>query len=320
MNKSVDRLLSRFKVRPVLVDVGASGAPPEIWKEVAQHSIYVGFDPDLREMHEISDGSFLKSFVINEAVTSDKASEEVRFYLTRSPYCSSTLPPDNDALSNFLFSDLFVVESETTVRAISLDSVMDRLSLPGVDWFKTDSQGTDLRLFNSLADQTRDRILAVDIEPGLIDAYRGEDLFVDAHRALVQQGFWLSNLDVRGTVRMRRSTLRTITGTARSIDDKFIERTVKKTPAWCEARYLRTIEWLAQGKFDQRDYLLLWVFALLDKQFGFALDVAIEYERVFGAVDDTASVMKSEPLFLIRRSRVQSIFKRGLNRLSKLIS
>jgi hypothetical protein len=319
MTKSVDRLLSRFKVRPILVDVGASGAPPEIWKKVAQHSIYVGFDPDLREIHEISDGNFWKSFVINEAVTSDKASEQVRFYLTRSPYCSSTLQPDDEALSNFLFSDLFVVESEATVRATSLDSVMERLSLPGVDWFKTDSQGTDLRLFNSLGDQTRTRILAVDIEPGLIDAYHGEDLFVDAHRELVQHGFWLSNLDVRGTVRMRRSTLRTISATGRSVDDRFIERTVKKTPAWCEARYLRTIEWLAQGNFDQRDYLLLWVFALLDKQFGFALDVALEYERVFGE-DDTSSVMKSEPVSLIRHSRVQSTCRRGINRLLKLIS
>ena len=61
---------------------------------------------------------------------------------------------------------------------------MDRLSLSGIDWLKTDSQGTDLRIFNSLRPEVRSRVLAIDIEPGLIDAYVGEDLFVDAHKEL----------------------------------------------------------------------------------------------------------------------------------------
>ena len=60
---------------------------------------------------------------------------------------------------------------------------------------------------------------------------------------------------------------------------------------WCEARYLRTIEWLADVGLSKRDFLLLWSFALLDDQLGFAIDVGVEYEKVFGK-DDASKIMR----------------------------
>src|SRR5450759_4752197 len=177
VNDTISRLLAQLDAHPVLLDIGASGAPPRIWDAIASRSIYVGFDPDSREMREISNGHYQKAIIVNEAVVAAEANE-VSFYLTRSPFCSSTLPPDPGALSDYLFSDLFAVERQAKVRATTFNSLFDRLGLSAVDWFKTDTQGTDLRLFNSLRPGIRDRVLAVDIEPGLIDAYIGEDLFV----------------------------------------------------------------------------------------------------------------------------------------------
>lgn len=300
MSEVINYLLSKLDLHPILVDIGASGAPPEIWGKIARHSIYVGFDADLRGIHEVSGGHFYKALIFNQAATSDEGKGEVQFYLTKSPSCSSTLKPDAQSLANFLFSDLFVIEKEVIVPATSLDSVMGRLSLPGVHWFKTDSQGTDLRLFNSLKDEVRNRVLAVDIEPGLIDAYVGEDLFVDAHRYLTRHGFWLSNLNVQGTIRMRRSTLREVITLNRHINPSLVERTVRKSPGWCEARYFRTIESMNQGSFAKNDYVLLWVFAMIDNQLGFALDLAIEHEKVFGA-DDISQSMKDEPILCIMK-------------------
>ena len=300
-SKVVNHLLSKLDIHPVLIDIGASGAPPEIWEEIAQHSIYVGFDPDLRDLHEVSDSPFYKEIIVNEAITSGEGSNEVLFYFTKSPHCSSTLKPDSDSLSHYLFSDLFIVEKEAKFRASSLNSIMERLSLSRIDWFKTDSQGTDLQIFNSLRDEIRSRVLAVDIEPGLMDAYIGEDLFVDAHRDLTKNGFWLSNLTVHGAVRMKRSTLSKVTAFNKDITCDFIEKTVRNSPGWVNARYFRTIEWLAQGDFAKRDYVLLWIFALLDNQLGFAIDTGIEYEKVFGN-DEVSQVMKDEPILLIKRS------------------
>jgi len=136
MNDVISNLLVELDIHPVLIDVGASGTTPEIWDSIAKHSIYVGFDPDLRDIQELSDEQFHKAVIVNEAIVSQQESKEVLFYLTKSPYCSSVLKPDSKSLADFIFSDYFVVERETTVRATTLNSVIARLSLKGVDWLK----------------------------------------------------------------------------------------------------------------------------------------------------------------------------------------
>jgi hypothetical protein len=317
MNREINKVLTALNIKPILVDIGASGAPPEIWRPIAQHSIYVGFDPDRRELHDVPERHYERSIIVNEAVTSDPKQNEVHLYLTQSPYCSSILSPDTESLAHYLFSDLFVVESETSVPASHLSTIIDRLNLHHIDWFKTDSQGTDLRLFQSLTDELRSRVLAVDIEPGLIDAYQDEDLFVDAQRELMCQGFWLSSLEVKGSVRMKRTTLQTIAGHHPELNDAYIYRTVRPSPSWCEARYLRTIESLSEQSADVRNYALLWVFAILERQWGYALDIACAYEQKF-AQDSISSLLHNLPLKLIKqrdrnvRSRVKRFLPRQL--------
>jgi hypothetical protein len=301
MHGVFNNLLSTMGVHPVLIDIGASGGPPRIWNEIAEQSIYMGFDPDRRQISEVSGGRFFKSIVVNEAVISESKRREVLFYLTRSPHCSSTLKPDQESLSNYLFSDLFLIEQEKVVQASRLDLLMERFSLSRIHWFKTDSQGIDLRLFRTLKDEIRSQVLAVDVEPGLIDAYLSEDLFIDTHRYLTENGFWLSNLNLGGAIRMKRSTLHEVMSLSKDINAALVERTVKKSPAWCEARYLKKVEALARGNFAKIDCVLLWIFALLDGQIGFALDLAIQYQKMFGK-DDISKVMKQEPILRLKRS------------------
>ena len=300
MRKVIHDLLTQHDIRPVLLDIGASGSPMDIWEEIAPHSIYVGFDADEREIQDVHQSRFFDWNIIRKAATGEEK-HEVTFHLTKSPYCSSMLPPDGDSLSQYLFSDLFLVEDEVAAPSITLDSALEDLSLSSVDWFKTDSQGTDLRLFMSLRDEIRDRVLAIDIEPGLIDAYVGEDLFVDAHRDFVQKGFWLSSLDVNGTVRMRRSSLQAASAIDPHVTESFIYQAVRDTPGWCNARYFRTLDWLAKGDFTSRDYILSWAFAIIDNQPGFAFDLALEYERLFGEGDVT-QILQREAILLMRNA------------------
>jgi len=301
MSAAIDRLLASLDIHPILVDIGASGEPPRIWAPLIRRSVYVGFDPDLRETHELSSGSVYRGVILNQAVTSEPTDGNVEFYLTRFPFCSSTLEPDSQSLSNYVFADLFTVEKRVSVKATRLDNVLERLALAGIDWLKIDSQGTDLRLFNSLGAETRSRVLALDIEPGLIDAYRGEDLFIDAHRELTHNGFWLSNLQVQGTVRMRRATLEQMLATENDLSRDRVEKSVRVSPGWVEARYLRTLEWVLHHNLTKREYALLWSFALLDGQVAFAFDLAVEWERIFGP-SDLSNLMKAEALSRIRRS------------------
>lgn len=307
----LERILRRMDAHPVLVDIGASVSPPAVWKPIAGRSVYVGFDPDLRAPRTETGREYYKRFLINEAVTPVADRPHMHFHLTRFPPCSSTLKPDASALSEYLFADLFAIEKEAEVPATPLDSALDRLGLPAADWMKIDSQGTDLRLFESLRPERRARVLALDIEPGLIDAYVGEDLFVEAHARLVRNGFWLSDLEVHGAPRFRRATLDRLQDGDPGF--RLAAGSIKDSPGWVNARYLRTLPWLAQGDFGRRDYGLLWTFACLDGQFGFAADLLVEGERRFGE-DDLSRIMLAETRKALRsrltlRGRLRSFLR-----------
>jgi hypothetical protein len=287
-------------LNPVLIDVGASAGPPEIWNAIGRHATYIGFDPDLRDLVDLRDGRFGRAVMVNRAVTADAGRESVTFHLTRSPHCSSVLRPDTAVLDNYLFGELFTVEEKAVVPAITLDAVLDRLDLPGIDWFKTDSQGTDLSLFRSIGPAVRDRVLAVDLEPGLGDAfYRGEEVYTEVHRELKSEGFWLSDLVVRGSVRMRPATLRAV-AEAGGVDPGEMEQVLRPSPGWVEARYLRTLESLDEQPVGPREYLLLCAFALLDRQTGFALDVLAELDRRFGG-DERSPRLRQEAMRQVRQ-------------------
>ena len=88
--------------------------------------------------------------------------------------------------------------------ARTLRSILAEHGLSHVDWFKTDSQGTDLRLFLSLGEPIVRRVLAASFEPGLIDAYVGEDKLHAVLQKMNGPPFWMHDIEVRGTQRLSR--------------------------------------------------------------------------------------------------------------------
>ena len=306
MQPSIDKFFSAAAIHPVLLDVGASSGPPPFWRDIAKHAVHVAFDPDLREMSEAHGGPFYKSTVLNEAITANKHCDQVTFYLAAAPQCSSTLRPNYEVVSNFFGAERFEIKQEVQAKATTIDQVLERLKLDRIDWLKLDTQGTDARLFESIRDDVRSRLLAVDLEPGLRGAYVGEDLFGEVHRTMLANGLWLSRAEVKGFPRMRQATLGATTSAHADLTAEVVAKAVRKTPGWIELRYLRTLESIAQplaaGRaFDRNDYLMLWAFAIIDEQYGFALDVAREYEQRFGR-DEKLVAMTSEPVVRIRES------------------
>jgi FkbM family methyltransferase len=286
--KNPSELIARLNISPVLVDVGASGGPPEIWQRIGASSIYVGFDPDLREIKTIRDGAFRKSVIVNRAVAGSGANETVGFILTASPYCSSTLEPDAKSLADYFIAPFFDVDRKTTVPATTLDKALDDLGLPAAHWVKIDSQGTDLRIFMGLGSKLRD-VLAADLESSLFNMYHDEDMFPETHRQMMENGFWLSDLNVVGAVRMRRKTR--VALEARGFGSGAVHASIRTSPGWCEARYLRTIPSLEERHAPLADYALLWTFAMLTGQVGFALDLAIAAAERFGQNEESVALM-----------------------------
>ena len=303
----ISDLFARCDIEPVLIDIGASGGTPRIWTSIRSHSTYVGFDGDTREMQDHpQEREFRRARFVHEAITADPAAGasggKVRFYLTRSPYCSSTLRPNTLVTDNFLSAESFIIDREEEVTASSLDDVLERLNLRRIDWMKIDTQGTDLRIYNSLREDVRNHLLAIDIEPGLRGAYMGEDLFSDVHKGLTSEGFWLSNLKVCGLVRMRKTTLDALSASDPTLTGEAVSKFVKPTPGWTECRYLRSLESLAKVGGTKRDYVLLWVFAAIDKQLGFCLDLAHEYLKVIGP-DEVGTILREESVRQVREAK-----------------
>jgi FkbM family methyltransferase len=274
-------VLDGCRERPVLLDLGASAGAPAAWNTIASSCVYVGFEPDPRSTDTVSSG-FAQTIIVRAAAT-DVEAPTVPMHLTRSRFCSSTLPPDAISLEKFVFADLFEIDRIEEVPATTLTLALRSHGVRRVQWFKADTQGTDLRLFQSLEDAVRTRVLAVDLEPGLINAYHGEDFFVDVHAYMTAHGFWLSSMNVGTNTRGSRAMCERVFGRAVAADA--VPAKYRQTPVCCEARYLRELD---SAALDGDDLAALATFAAMDHQPLFALE-AIE---AIGATDRGEAVQQ----------------------------
>jgi hypothetical protein len=253
---------------PVLVDIGASTALPPQWREIAAYSICIAFDPDRRQMEYIENERGFKKLYIFPAIVHESINGQADFFLTASPECSSTLPPRHAELNEYLFASLFKLEKQAKLAAVTLPAILKELNLDYIDWFKTDSQGTDLRLFKSIPETVRRRTLAAEFEPGIIDAYHGEDKLWALLSFMEQEPFWCSSLKLLGSRRMSPEIAdRYFSGLRR----RLLHTVLQPAPGWAEVTFLNN---LSGGDLGIREYLLGWVFAAGMKQYGAALKIA----------------------------------------------
>jgi FkbM family methyltransferase len=266
---------------PVLVDVGAAGGVSPVWRRLARYSIGIGFEPDARDADKLdAANTVFRRWIYCAGLVAPSVENDGRktFYLTKSPHCSSLLRPRNDRLKDWLFADYFMVEKITTVPAVTLEAALTSSGVRRIDWLKCDTQGQDLSIFMSLPEAWRRRMLAVEFEPGLIDAYEGEDKFWHTLRAMENEPFWISNLEVCHTQRGDPEALRSRLGGKAA---RWLSKLAPGAPGWVNVRYLRNIR-AAGEELDRRGLLLAWVFADILKQHTHGLMVAEEGLRRFG--------------------------------------
>jgi hypothetical protein len=248
---------------PVLIDIGASGEINAKWKPIAKYSICLAFDADDREFHitEETNREYKKLIIFNRIVTTEPTGID-RFYLTASPYCSSLLEPDTKKLEPWLFKPLFDITKITSLPTITLQQSLLQAGITYIDWFKADTQGTDLRLFKSVPDPLRENILIAEFEPGILDAYKGEDKLHEVMKEMQHLGFWLSSMKIKGTQRLH-------SGYSDKIGPFMSKRILRTSPGWAEISYIKQPNFV-----DRRRLLLLFILAMLERQYGFALEVA----------------------------------------------
>lgn len=299
MNNIIKNIFSRPELReqpPVLIDIGASGSLHPKWKKIAKYSWCIAFDADQRDFQFVEDeeGKFKKLFVYN-CIVSDKDSEGEKFFLTRSPYCSSMLEPENEKLKPYVFAELFEVEKEISYKTKSLSSVLKDLNIHRIDWFKTDSQGIDLRLFKSLDSKIQNQSLVAEFEPGIMSAYKGEDKLFQILEYFTEKNFWLCDIEIKGVPRIPEKILQDSFGS--SFIFKLARESIKKAPGWGEMMYFNDFQ--NSSLFTIREFMLGWVFATIEDQHPFALVLAKRGAEIFK--DDIFKSMEKESNSFIRK-------------------
>lgn len=254
---------------PVLVDVGASGGIHASWRPIAKHAICIGFDPDDRDFSTAKGNRGFRECHVVRAIVADRDVDEQTVYLTSSPYCSSTLRPQHDELAGYAHAGLFEVVGTAAVPSTRLDTALASKGLDRVDWLKTDSQGLDRRVFESLVPEQRRRALVVELEPGIMNGYEAEDKLEDVLAAFSNSDFWCASLVAKGAVRGSAEVLAKYLGPRMLPSLAVTERT---GAGWAEIEYLNTFANPALRTV--RDLLLGWVFSTLRGHHAFALELA----------------------------------------------
>jgi FkbM family methyltransferase len=294
-------MLAGEGIELTLVDVGASLEPFPPFRPLLGRATYVGFDPDLREMHAETNESS-RRIIVNKAVVADAGRGTATFFLTRNPTASSTLRPDPDELAPYLHAYRYQVVGEAEVAAVTLDDALAAAGLDRVDWLKLDTQGTDLRLIESMGEPLSATLMAVDAEPGLDPYYETEDTFGDLHRAMVERGYWLADLAHTPAVRLRRSTFDAALGARSKFGRMRYEFSLKASPIAVGPRYLRTLASLDKAGAGRNDYLRLWACAAFSGNNPYALDVLVECRARHGDDRLTARLLD----VTVRRNRADA--------------
>ncbi len=278
MNPLFTKILSRDEFKddpPVLVDIGSSGGLNKAWLPIAKHSVCVAFDADERELACVEEeGGRYKKLYLYKALATPGSDGKSQFNLTKNPFCSSLLKPRAAQLEDWAFAEQFEVVDVIERPAISLTTVLKERGLRRIDWFKTDSQGMDLRLFSSLDASVRKGVLAAEFEPGIIDAYDGEDKMHAVLSAMSGEEFWLADMRMKGTQRIRGDILDSLPRHER----RLIHHCVRPSPCWCELLFMNTF----RHADTSRDFLLGWCFAMMNGQIGFALQLAVDGSKTTG--------------------------------------
>jgi len=276
MHSLIKKILSNeyFINKPItLLDIGASGYLNEEWELLSPYSFLILCEADNRDFNYKLRSKWKRIIKVDKIISAANASLQ-DFYLTQSPHCSSSLPPDNEALNNYAFSELFLVKEKKILSAVGVEQLLNNESIKYIDWFKSDSQGIDLRLFKALGENIYQKTLLAEFEPGLMDAYSGEDKLFDILK-FMEKSFWISDCRIKGNQRIKKDLYYEYVSKNKIQDCRF---TLKESPGWVNICYLNKMD---NPFFEIREYLLMCVFAMIKEQYGFLLEIAANGEEKF---------------------------------------
>lgn len=316
VTKIIDKIMNHPDLLvepPIFVDVGASGKIHDSWAKLAKYAICIGFDADQRDFStEQKNSGYKKLILINKIVSDSLGTKD--FYLTKSPHCSSTLDANIDSLADWYFQELFIVEKKIQIDATTINEVLASINLDKIDWFKTDSQGTDLRIFKSINPSIQKRVLSAEFEPGIVDAYQGEDKLFSVLQYM-NDGFFIDSVLFKGAIRSKPDNVSKNFPKLHKAKFNIINITNKESKLWAEVKYLNNIK--NKELFRKRDLLLFCAILIIKKQYLFCIEICDIHAQNFN--DDLFKEIKKYCVFRVRINTFKLLYQLPLMLYRKII-
>lgn len=191
-----------------IVDVGGRfGELPEL-SELTRYVNYFTFDADSEEAARLENELKTKDFnsvkVFDNLVYSK--AQLMSFYLYKSPGDSSLYLP-NKRYQEY-YGDTFDIAREVKLQAVTIDSLSEQKSLPDIDLFKLDTQGSELDILKG-AEKAIGLLkpVMIEVEVEFFEMYEGQPLFHDVSSWLHANGYELLYIN---RVQMNRKNFRGI--------------------------------------------------------------------------------------------------------------
>lgn len=304
MNHKLEQFLRNENWDIILVDLGASGDEWETHIMFKQFADVLRFDADQREIKTFHSPQGRKITTINKAVI-DTDDAETTFFLTKFPYCSSTLKPDFDKLKSFTYVDWFELEKEMSIPAIKLGKGLLESSFSRIDWLKLDTQGTELRILASLDENVLRGISACEIEASLYQHYKEADIMPEIHRFMLERNFWIADTVPHWNSRVSKDGYNHILQLIPEKDRKFYQFSRPKQVTTYELFYLKTIEGAVKDGYDYKEFLTLLVCHFAIGSYEYCIDILSEMKNRFPEKSEdlsTLSVIVDEQIKAIVRN------------------
>ena len=143
-----------------------------------------------------------------------------------------------------------------------------------IDWFKTDTQGTDLRIFKSLNPNIKKKILIAEFEPGFENVYTNEDTVADVVKFMIKD-FFIDSFKVKGDYFFNKKTKLKFLN---KLQNRFFHLFNKKQIVWANITFINKLK----SKFSKRDILLYIVIQILRKNYLIALKICEQKKKIIG--------------------------------------
>ncbi|MBI3556190.1 MAG: FkbM family methyltransferase [Deltaproteobacteria bacterium] len=185
--------------RTTVIDAGGRYGLHPSWKPFSGELDYYLFEPDSIESKRLLEkyaGRSDEVKIIDKAIAKENGKLTINFFKNRAMSSSIVRHPVSALFKGERLAEVEIVES-VEVAAVSIDSFAADREL-AVDFLKLDTEGTEYAILEGAAKQLRDNILGVRCEVAFDRIFEGMPLFGDLNKLLLDQGYYLLNLDYDG--------------------------------------------------------------------------------------------------------------------------